>query len=241
MAMLEIQQVSKLYTEGQVLALKEISFPIAAREFVAILGPSGCGKTTLLRLIAGLEQPTAGAIYFQGDLVKDTSLDCCYLFQEPRLFPWLRVEDNISLGNPQGAVKELGTELGLGDFLRAYPHQLSGGMAKRAALARALVANPQLLLLDEPLTNLDLVTRKGLQELLWKIWHEKEITFVMVTHDLDEALALATRIIIMTPRPGEVYNNVKVDLAFPRDHLDPSYIQLRTQLLKWTMEANRNE
>lgn len=239
--MLEINRVSKLYTEGQVLALNQISFSIKAREFVAILGPSGCGKTTLLRLIAGLERPTDGTIYFQDDLITGTSLDRCYLFQEPRLFPWLKVEDNIKLGNPQGAATKIGIELGLGDFLKAYPHQLSGGMAKRVALARALVTDPQILLLDEPLTNLDLVTRKGLLDLLWQIWHEKQKTFVMVTHDLDEALALATRIIIITPRPGELYTDVKVDLTFPRDHLDPSYIQLRTQLLKWTMEANRHE
>lgn len=233
----QLNQITKTFKQQQVvLALAPISLTIKQGEFVVILGPSGCGKTTLLRILAGLTSPTSGQALYNGDEILRPDLERGYLFQEPRLFPWLTIKENIALTNPPEAVESLGAKLGLTGFLNMYPRQLSGGMAKRAALARALTGNSKVLLLDEPLANLDLFTKWDLQEELLKIWQDS-LTCVMVTHDVDEALALANRIIIFTSRPGHIYKDIRIEMGYPRNNLNQDYINWRKKIITWSKEA----
>ncbi len=235
--LLQVKQVSKVFGDQQeaVTALQGVEFSISTGEFVVILGPSGCGKTTLLRMLAGLEFPSEGRCFFDSGEIKGPGLQRSYLFQEPRLFPWLTVEQNIRLTGAQKDIAPLVAKMGLEKFLKAYPHQLSGGMAKRASLARALLPNPKTLLLDEPLANLDGATKYALQQELLRIW-QTGITCVLVTHDVDEALALATRILLFSPRPGKIIQDAKIKLAYPRNDLSSMYIDWKQKLMKWIRE-----
>ncbi|HEX8047137.1 ABC transporter ATP-binding protein [Rhizobium sp.] len=226
--------------EGEPLpVLDNVSFSVEPGEFVALLGPSGCGKSTLLRLLAGLDHPTKGELTVGGEKVGAPDPSRILVFQDPTLFPWRTVWDNVALGlEAQGILKSArhrvdnAIELvGLKGFDRAYPHQLSGGMAQRVALARALVNQPRLLLLDEPLGKLDSLTRLAMQGELVSLWQRAGLTAVLVTHDVEEAIFLAQRVIIFGQRPAKIVADLDVDLPYPRHRGDPRLAELRQQAL----------
>jgi sulfonate transport system ATP-binding protein len=241
-AALEIRSVAKSFTVdgGEVRAIADVSFAVAAGEFVSIVGPSGCGKSTLLRLVAGLETADQGEVLVDRLLVDGPSLQRGIVFQEHRLFPWLTVAANIGLGllNTQGsaaekreAVQRLIDLVGLGGFEKAYPRHLSGGMAQRAAIARALAAHPRILLLDEPLGALDALTRGQMQRELLRIWEREGVTVLMVTHDVTEALFVSDRIVVLDRRPGRVRDVIPVDLPRPRLRADPAFAASAARLV----------
>ena len=219
--------------------LDSIDLSVAAGEFVALLGPSGCGKSTLLRLISGLDQPTAGSIAADGEVIDSPDPSRILVFQDPTLFPWTTVWRNVATGldargvleRQRGRVDDALKLVGLSNFASAHPHQLSGGMAQRAALARALVNDPALLLLDEPLGKLDSLTRLTLQAELVALWREKRFTAILVTHDVEEALLLASRVIVFSERPAHIKAEFKVDLPYPRHRDNPQLVALRRQIL----------
>ncbi|MDR2690116.1 MAG: ABC transporter ATP-binding protein [Azoarcus sp.] len=224
---LELDRVGKTFqVNGQPLeVLREIDLQVKPAEFVCLVGASGCGKSTILRLIVGLETPSAGRLAVAGKPVDGPGLDRGIVFQEHRLFPWLTVEQNILLGLdaialPDAEKKRAVTEhiglVGLTGFEKAFPAQLSGGMSQRAAIARGLVARPKILLLDEPLGALDALTRTYLQEELLRIWEQNRITTIMVTHDVEEAVYLSDRVVVLDPRPGRIRTVIEVDLPRPR-------------------------
>ncbi|MCY1398438.1 Aliphatic sulfonates import ATP-binding protein SsuB [compost metagenome] len=225
---------------GEVEAIAEFDLKIAEGEFIAIVGSSGCGKSTLLRLLVGLDTQFRGEILIDGAPVTGTGSERGIVFQEHRLFPWLSVADNIALGlvnspleenQRQRRVDEFIELVGLTDFARAYPHQLSGGMAQRVAIARGLVASPRILLLDEPFGALDALTRQHMQDELLAIRQRARITTVLVTHDVEEAIFLADRVVVMEPRPGRIKRVVKIDLPHPRQRSSFDFHQLREELL----------
>jgi sulfonate transport system ATP-binding protein len=230
---LQLTQVDKQF--GTLQVLERIQLEIGACEFVALLGPSGCGKSTLLRLLAGLDQPSSGTVLLGGKPVIASDPRCAMMFQEPRLFPWKRVRENIAIGarrssNPP-SIESFLALVGLQEFGEVYPHQLSGGMAQRAALARALIGRPEVLLLDEPFGALDAFTRMQMQDLLVAACRSAAPTVVMVTHDVDEAIYLADRIVIMGARPAQVREIVQVPLARPRDRGSMALAETRTHIL----------
>lgn len=224
MSLLEIHDVNKVFysEKGNMQALKDINLSVENGEFITIIGPSGCGKSTLLRVIAGLETERNGSVKIDEIEVTAPSIDKGFIFQEPRLFPWYTVEKNIaadfSLNDPQvkKKVDELIQLVRLEGFAKSYPKELSGGMAQRVAIARALLRNPKVLLLDEPFGALDAFTRAHMQEVLLDIWQENKTTMLFVTHDIDEAIYLGTKVIIMKARPGSVQKVVKIDSQHPR-------------------------
>ena len=220
--------------------LQDINLSIAPGEFVSIVGSSGCGKSTLLRLIIGLEEGYDGEIALDGQRIQGTSLQRGIVFQEHRLFPWLTVEENIGLGllnSDQSeawrrlAVKEHIDLVGLKGFEKAYPYQLSGGMSQRVAIARALVNRPEILLLDEPFGALDAMTRAHLQQELKRIWQSEGITMILVTHDVEEAVYLGDRVVVMEPRPGRIRRTIPVDLPHPRDRASYAFAQVKDRVL----------
>ena len=224
---LRVQNVRKAYSleNASLPVLDDISLDVAQGEFVSIVGASGCGKSTLLRLIAGLESGYDGAIVYQGERVVAPELTRGIVFQEHRLLPWLTVEQNVALAfsatdvstaERRTRVAEQIATVGLGGFEKAYPHQISGGMSQRVAIARALVVRPQLLLLDEPFGALDALTRLKLQQELQRLWERDGLTTILVTHDVEEAVFLGDRIVVMTSRPGRVRRIVPVPLPRPR-------------------------
>ena len=233
---LEIRSVGKRFdVAGQTVeALSGINLSVAAGEFVSIVGASGCGKSTLLRLIVGLERDYDGEILLKGKRLAGPTLDRAIVFQEHRLFPWLRVEDNVALGllrsslpaaEKRRLVREHLDLVGLGSFTGAYPAQLSGGMSQRVAIARALVNRPDILLLDEPFGALDALTRAYLQAELRRIVRGEGITAILVTHDVDEAIFLGDRIVVMHPRPGRIATILPVDSASQHDRTSPAFAQ----------------
>jgi sulfonate transport system ATP-binding protein len=206
-----------------------INLTIAPGEFVSIVGLSGCGKSTLLRLLIGLDRDYRGEIRVGGEAVRGPSLDRGIVFQEHRLFPWLDVWDNVGLGLENStlspaekakAVREQIALVGLEGFESAYPHQLSGGMAQRAAIARALVNGPSILLLDEPFGALDALTRSNLQQELRRIWQAEKVSMVLVTHDVEEAVYLGDRVVVLAARPGRIERIIEVEVPHPRDRAD---------------------
>jgi NitT/TauT family transport system ATP-binding protein/sulfonate transport system ATP-binding protein len=219
--------------------LDSIDLSVAAGEFVALLGPSGCGKSTLLRLISGLDRPSQGTITADGEAIESPDPSRILVFQDPTLFPWTTVWRNVATGldargvleRQRGRVDDALKLVGLTGFARAYPHQLSGGMAQRAALARALVNDPSLLLLDEPLGKLDSLTRLTLQAELVALWREKGFTAILVTHDVEEAVLLASRVIVFSERPARIKAVFAVPLPYPRHRDNPELIALRRQIL----------
>jgi sulfonate transport system ATP-binding protein len=234
---LTLTGISKRYRETPVLA--GIDLDVYPSEIVALVGPSGCGKSTLLRLISGLETDYTGTISVGERQVRGPDSAVGVVFQEPRLFPWLCLSDNVAFGLPdRGApgtrelVRETLDVVGLAGFADALPKQLSGGMAQRAALARALVTEPQVLLLDEPFSALDAFTRMRLQDHLLAAWARYRPTLVLVTHDLDEAAYLADRVILLSDRPARVADILHVAPERPRDRRDPSLVALRAALLE---------
>ena len=224
---------------GPLPVLDHITLEIAAGSFVSLLGPSGCGKSTLLRLIAGLEPPTEGDILAGGELVKEPGPSRILAFQDATLFPWATVWNNVATGlaarhelKGREYVIDAALELvRLGGFAKAYPHQLSGGMAQRAALARALVNEPQILLLDEPFGKLDSLTRMTLQGELLAIWKRTGFTGVLVTHDVEEALLLSDRVIVLSDRPARIIREFTVAQPLPRRRDDPAIVRLRGEIL----------
>ncbi|UFZ05103.1 ABC transporter ATP-binding protein [Bradyrhizobium ontarionense] len=245
---LEVRGVSKTFivNSAPIAALNDVSLSVAPGEFVALLGPSGCGKSTLLRLIAGLDRDHKGSIVQDGEAVTGTSLARGIVFQEPRLFPWATVRQNIALGLKNAPISEAAkreavaahiTLIGLDGFAEAYPHQLSGGMAQRAAIARGLVNRPRLLLLDEPFGALDALTRARLQTELQRIWAHEKISMILVTHDVDEAVFLGDRVIVLAPRPGRISRIFDVAAVRPRERSDDDLIRLRNAVLR-TLEQD---
>lgn len=239
---LNVRGVSKSYplADGRLVVLKDIDLDIAPGEFVCIVGPSGCGKSTLLRLIVGLDSGYEGDIHLDGQRISGTSLDRGIVFQDHRLFPWMTVEKNVgmallnqnlSASEKSKRVREHIKLVNLSGFEGAYSHQLSGGMAQRAAIARVLVNEPKILLLDEPFGALDALTRVYLQRELQKIWLAHRSTVLMVTHDVEEALYLADRVIVMDANPGSIKRIVNVPLPHPRDRTTPELQVLKEQIL----------
>lgn len=240
---LRIRGVSKRFQTadgGEVLALDRVDLDVAVGEMLALVGPSGCGKSTLLRLIAGLDTPTAGDLFVGTEPILAPSAERGLMFQDHSLFPWLTVRRNIQTGlAARGVLRERRHEVdefmaltGLAQFADVYPHQLSGGMAQRAALARALVNHPRVLLLDEPLGALDQFTRMRMQDELLRLWEVRGTTMLLVTHDVDEAIYLCDRIAILSPRPGRLERVITVGLARPRHRNDPGFFKLRGELLE---------
>ncbi|MDR3379514.1 ABC transporter ATP-binding protein [Cupriavidus basilensis] len=239
---LDIAHLRKQYeVKGEPLpVLEDITLSIAPGEFVSIVGASGCGKSTLLRLVVGLEEDYKGEILLDGKRVVGTSLDRGIVFQEHRLFPWLTVEQNIRTAllnanltetEKRRTVREHIALVGLAGFETAFPHQLSGGMSQRVAIARALVTRPEILLLDEPFGALDALTRAYLQQELHRIWQAEGITMILVTHDVEEAIYLGDRVVVMEPRPGRIRRILPVPLAHPRDRAALGFARVKDDVL----------
>jgi NitT/TauT family transport system ATP-binding protein len=238
---LTIRDVSHRFDlEGQPLpVLDRISFQVGRGEFVALLGPSGCGKSTLLRLVAGLDFPSAGSLLTESKAIAGPDPSRVVVFQDPTLYPWRTVWSNVALGlEAQGLlrtrrerVEDALRLVGLTGFANAYPHQLSGGMAQRAALARALVNDPKLLILDEPLGQLDSLTRITMQGELVSLWQRAGFTALLVTHDVEEALFLAGRVIVFSQRPAHIEAEIVNARPYPRHRGDPHLAELRRQVL----------
>src|SRR5437773_476095 len=222
------------------LALDGISFPIAAGELVSLVGPSGCGKSTLLRLVAGLDFPDTGELLIGEERIVGPSAERGLVFQDPNLFPWLTVRRNIEVGLvARGVLREKRTEVdefmrlvGLEAFANSFPHHLSGGMAQRVSLARALINHPRVLLLDEPLGALDAFTRMRMQDEVLRLWRARGTTMLFVTHDIDEAIYMSDRIVIMTQRPGKIEQIIPVELERPRDRSSEEFLRLRGDILE---------
>jgi ABC-type nitrate/sulfonate/bicarbonate transport system ATPase subunit len=244
--LIDVQNVTRIYRDSSgnpVYALKQVDLAVEKGEFVSIIGPSGCGKTTLLRLIAGLDRPEEGNLAINGTEIRGPGYERGYIFQQAALFPWATVHDNVALGlkarkiyaangAPREKVREYIRMIGLDGFENAYPHELSGGMAQRVAIIRSLINEPEVLLLDEPFGALDAFKRIELQEQLARIWKQTGATMVMVTHDVDEAIALSNRIVIMTPRPGHIVRIVDVPLTAARDRNSDDFLTLRKHILE---------
>jgi len=221
-------------------ALDSVSFLVGAGELISIVGPSGCGKSTLLRLIAGLDDPTSGELLVGNEPITGPNAERGLVFQDPNLFPWLSVRGNIQAGLvARGVLRERHPEVdefirlvGLDGFASAFPHHLSGGMAQRIALARALINHPKVLLLDEPLGALDAFTRMRMQDEVLRLWEARGTTMLLVTHDIDEAIYMSDRIMIMTPRPGRIEQILHVDLERPRDRSSVEFLRMRSSILE---------
>jgi NitT/TauT family transport system ATP-binding protein len=226
---LAVENLSKVWSPGTaraVTALENFTFSIQQGEFVSVIGPSGCGKSTLLYTIAGLEEPTAGRILLDGEPIAGPNPDRQLIFQEASLFPWLSVLDNVAWGlRIKGMPKSERNDramhfirkVGLADSIKKHPHELSGGMKQRAAIARALALEPRILLMDEPFAALDVQTRYLMQRFVLDLWSSTQSTIIFVTHHIDEAIFLADRVLVLTARPGRILEQVPVDLPRPRD------------------------
>jgi ABC-type nitrate/sulfonate/bicarbonate transport system ATPase subunit len=222
------------------LALDGVSLSMAAGELTSLVGPSGCGKSTLLRLIAGLDSPDSGELAVGAEAITGPNAERGLVFQDPNLFPWLTVRRNIEAGlvarhvlrERRHEVDEFMRLVGLESFADAYPHHLSGGMAQRVALARALINHPKVLLLDEPLGALDAFTRMRMQDEVLRLWQARRTTMLLVTHDIDEAIYMSDRIIIMTQRPGRIERMIAVNLQRPRDRSSAEFLQIRSEILE---------
>lgn len=239
---LVIDDVSHAYDlEGAPLpVLDRIRLEVDPGEMVALLGPSGCGKSTLLRLVAGLERPEDGEILADGIPIEGPHPSRVVVFQDPTLYPWRTVWDNVALGleararlrQDRSRVDAALSLVGLSEFAPAYPHQLSGGMAQRAALARALVNDPRLLILDEPLGKLDSLTRVAMQGELVSLWRRHGFTALLVTHDIEEAILLANRVVVLSERPARIVAELRVDRPYPRHRGDSHLVGLRHELFR---------
>ncbi|MCO6413723.1 MAG: ABC transporter ATP-binding protein [Thiogranum sp.] len=241
---LEVKGLNKDFetSHGPVTALRDISFVTHKREFVCVIGPSGCGKSTLIRILAGLETPTSGQLLLDGRAVHGPGPDRGMVFQSYTLFPWLTVKKNVMFGLERAGRGRLAAEeeamqwielVGLSKFARSYPHQLSGGMKQRVAIARALANQPRILLMDEPFGALDAQTRAKMQSYLMEIWKNIDITVLFITHDLDEAIYLADRILVLKAHPGEVQELIEVPVPQPRSPeqlLSPEFLATRKRL-----------
>ena len=243
MSKLEFKNVSKAFLRPDnnsiTTALDDINFDIHEGEFVSIVGPSGCGKSTMLRLIAGLIFPTTGEIFLDNKKIEGPSSRRGMVFQKSTLFPWLTVEENVGFSGDlknednisQEAIDKMLEKVGLLEFKDSYPSNLSGGMAQRISLIRTMVNKPEVLLLDEPLGALDAFTRMNMQDEILRLWNEEKNMTIMVTHDVDEAVYMSTKVIVMEPRPGRVKKIVPIDLDYPRKRTSKEFMAYRNELL----------
>jgi NitT/TauT family transport system ATP-binding protein len=249
-ARIDVRHVSHQFAlrRATLPVLQDVDFTVEPGEFVALLGPSGCGKSTLLRLVAGLDQPTQGTLHANGAAITGPDPSRVVVFQDPTLYPWRTVRGNVGVGpqaqrrrsgwrrnadddGAQGRIDAALQLVGLSEFADAFPHQLSGGMAQRVALARALVNDPALLVLDEPFGKLDSLTRMRLQGELARLWQDARFSVLLVTHDVEEALLLAGRVIVFSERPARIVAQVHNDAPYPRHRDDPKLVALRRQVL----------
>ena len=241
---LEVKNLCKTFqsSKGPVNVLKDVSFSVHRREFVSVIGPSGCGKSTLIRMLAGLDEPTSGQVLLEGNSVRGPGPDRGMVFQGYTLFPWLTVKRNVMFGLEIGGRSGTAVEqealqwidlVGLGKFAEAYPSQLSGGMKQRVAIARALANQPKILFMDEPFGALDAQTRAQMQAYLLQIWRNVDITIMFVTHDLDEAIHMSDRILVLKANPGQINEFIEVPVPQPRTHaqyIDPEFLATRKRL-----------
>lgn len=244
----QIKAVEKIYEgrNGKTVALNGVTMDIYDNEFICVVGPSGCGKSTLLNIIAGLHEATSGEVLVDGVKVEGTGVERGVVFQQYALFPWLTVKDNVLFGLK--LKKELSKQqreeiamkyirmVGLEKFVNAYPKELSGGMKQRVAIARAYAVNPSILLMDEPFGALDAQTRTQLQTELLKTWEEEQKTCFFITHDVEEAILLATKVVVMSARPGRVKEVIDIDIPYPRTQetkMDPRFTELKNYV--WNM------
>lgn len=244
-----INKISKVFParQGQVIALSDVNFSVEGDEFVCIVGPSGCGKTTLLKIIANLLQPSSGSIIYSDETGDHTPRNAM-VFQDQGLFPWMTILDNVAFGLEMQKVERISrheqareflNRVGLKDFIHNYPYELSGGMCQRVAILRAFLSNPEILLMDEPFGSLDFQTRLLMQEELLKIWKEHRKTILYVTHDIDEAILLGDRVLVMSGRPGCIQAEIPITHRRPRLPTDrdlPEFIELRWKI--WNMLEN---
>ncbi|MFU0826065.1 MAG: Aliphatic sulfonates import ATP-binding protein SsuB [Lachnoclostridium sp.] len=238
----KIKNLSKVFQIGTqyVEVLKNINLEVENGEFISIVGSSGCGKSTLLKMIIGLEKVTDGEIFIGSRKVTKPSVECGMVFQEARLYPWLSVEKNIEFGlakkiankEKKKLIKEQIELVGLAGFEKALPKQLSGGMQQRVSIARALVNNPELLLLDEPFGALDALTKINMQNEVLKLWETEKKIMILVTHDVDEAIFLSDRIVVMSKRPGTIEEIIPVPMSRPRDRSSYEFIEIRRKIYK---------
>ena len=240
----QIDKVEKIFNgrSGEMIALNGVSLDIMDNEFVCVVGPSGCGKSTLLNIIAGLMEPTSGAVYVDGKKVEGTGVERGVVFQQYALFPWLTVKKNVEFGLklknlPKDQIEEIAMKyirmVDLEKFANAYPKELSGGMKQRVAIARAYAVNPEVLLMDEPFGALDAQTRTQLQTELLKTWEEERKTCFFITHDVEEAIILAQRVVIMSARPGRIKEIVNIDIPHPRTQetrMSPRFMELKNHI-----------
>jgi ABC-type nitrate/sulfonate/bicarbonate transport system ATPase subunit len=240
---IDLERITKVYKRHKKpdhIVLKDISFSIETGDFVIILGESGCGKTTLLNLLAGLEQPSSGAIHVDGQELKGIHPSRSMLFQQPALIPWLNVRENVAYGcKIRGDIKEIDYRvnqfieiMGLAGFSDSKPGQLSLGMAQRVCLARALVGHPSALLLDEPFASLDTFTQAHIQEELVNLWLSEKFTAVFVTHDIDEAIRLGTKIILLAGEPANITDIFEIDEDYPRERNHKRFKEIRVKILE---------
>lgn len=244
--MIEIRAVHKEFAKGErrVVALEEIDLTVAEREFVAILGPSGCGKSTLLNMVAGFDLPTRGSVKVAGEEILAPAPTRGVVFQEPALFPWLTVMDNVVFGpktrgqsaaDYHARAAQIIEAVGLSGFEASYPAELSGGMRQRVGIARVLIMEPKVLLMDEPFGSLDAQTRTLMQELLLALWERHHQTVLFITHDIEEAVLLADRVCVMTARPGRIKKSIEVRMPRPRSielTTSPEFNALRREVLE---------
>ena len=251
---LTLENVSKSFAKVEsdevTHALDNVSVTMESGEFISLVGPSGCGKSTILRLVAGLIVPTLGKVAVNGKEIDGPSPNRGMVFQKPTLFPWLTVEDNIAfslkvrgkLEGNQDKVQRMIDIIGLEKFRMDYPGQLSGGMAQRVALVRSLINQPEILLLDEPLGALDAFTRMHMQDEILSIWSESKQLALMVTHDVDEAIYMGTRVLVMDANPGRIIADIKIDESYPRDRSSASFVEYRNDILnKLHFGGNKNK
>ena len=236
--MLAIYSLAKHFPNG-VIALNDVDLAIDQSEIVSLVGTSGCGKSTLLRILSGLESASHGRVAINGDPVNGPHPEIGMVFQEARLMPWLSVADNVRFAlkdedkaTQDRKIADVLAKVGLADFALAYPRQLSGGMAQRVAIARALVRRPSILLLDEPFSALDSFTRLQLQDHLLELWREERFTMVFVTHDVEEAVALSDRIVVMRGNPGHIHAEFALDLPRPRARTELAFQQWKEKIVQ---------
>jgi ABC-type nitrate/sulfonate/bicarbonate transport system ATPase subunit len=238
MQTLQLKNANKFF--GDLHVLKNLNLRVEKGEFAAIVGPSGCGKSTALRMFAGLETASAGDVLANGKEIKQPSANRSLIFQEHALYPWLTIGKNVGFGlelanvpkrERESRIFEVLQKVGLEGFEGYYPHQLSGGMRQRASIARALIMNPDVLLLDEPYGALDAMTRLTMQNELINIWQGSGKTMLLITHDIDEAIYLSDRVFIMSARPGQIIDEIKIDIERPRNRNGARFVKIREQIM----------